>query len=453
MSTTLPLVDAPASDLDAADREAADRALLSGPAAEHLLRAVLDAEGVRMTAWVLHQVQHRPGVGVTAGWTVRWERQDGPLRTEGQDYLLATTCPVPSGTAGATTAVLAGRDLTVWRHPQDPVLPGLPLATDRDAVARRLGQDPDGSVLELVTYRPLRRSVLRLRAAGGTTYLKVVRPHQADLLRRRHEDLLAAEVPVARCTDLGQGVLALTELRGRPLTDHLAADGAVDVDPRAVVAVLDDLPASLLAMPRRPAWADRLTQHADAAAAAVPQHAARIAALADRVAALLRTTDPGPVVPTHGDLHEANLLVEAGRVVGLLDVDSAGPGHRVDDVACLLGHLSVLPALAPDVHRHVPRALTRWTAVLEHGVDPVGLRARAAAVVLSLVAGARREDGGDRWRADATARVDAAERWLTDAERLRGLSSARQTGLIRRDDRGHDSTGGTPATRRTEEDT
>lgn len=401
----------------AARRERADQALLTGPDAELVLRAVLDAEGVRLGTWAVHQVHHRPGVGVTVGWTVGWERGDpgGVPPQAGEEYLLGTTAPVPAGTAGSTTVRIADRDITVWRHPADPVLPALAVASDHALVAAALRLDPRQLLLELVTYRPLRRAVLRASTATTTAYLKVVRPHTAADLVRRHELLLAAGLPVAPAEHLGDGLLRLGAVPGRPLTDALAADGAAGVAPQDVPALLDLLPAGLADLPRRPAWADRLRHHTDAAATAVPGRARDIEAVSRRVADLLRTSDAGPVVPTHGDLHDANLLLTGDRITGLLDVDGAGPGHRVDDLACLLGHLSVLPALAPQVHRHVPAALPRWAAALERDVDPVALRARTAAVVLSLVAGARRESR-DGWQEDADGRIAAATRWLDEAE-------------------------------------
>lgn len=114
--------------------------------------------------------------------------------------------------------------------------------------------------------------------------------------------------------------------------------------------------------------------------AALPEQAGRIAVLGRQVRELVDAGDAGAVVATHGDLHDANLLLDvdtAGEsaVVGLLDVDTAGPGHRVDDLACLLGHLSVLPVIAPEVHRRVPAAIARWTADFETRVDPVALHA------------------------------------------------------------------------------
>ena len=397
------------ADLVQTGVEEADLALLTGPEAGGLLRAVLAAESVELVEWSTHRVHHRPGVGVTVGWPVRW--RTGTVVAE--DYLLGTTAPVPP--SAALLEVQAGdRSVHVWRHPADPALPGLAAASSPTSLRALLGVPVTG--LELLTYRPLRRAVLRVAATTPsgpvTSYVKVVRPHTADGLVERHALLRAAGLPVARLRDLGDGVLVLDALPGAPLTEAFATDGAAQVDPGVVLDVLDRLPAATLDLPRRPSWAERVTHHASAAAAAHPARAEEILALGAAIDRLVRATDPGPVVPTHGDLHEANLLMDGGRLVGLLDVDSLGPGHRVDDLACLLGHVSVLSAVAPDVHRHVPLQLPRWETRLGAGVDPVALRARAAAVALSLVAGARTE--GD-WLADADGRVDAAWRWWASA--------------------------------------
>ncbi|WP_258935219.1 phosphotransferase [Nesterenkonia pannonica] len=106
-------------------------------------------------------------------------------------------------------------------------------------------------------------------------------------------------------------------------------------------------------LPAREAWTDRLPSYASAAQAALPEAAPRIAALRDLILTELTVTDRGPVVPAHGDFYEANMLMQGGTVSCLLDVDALGPGHRVDDLACFLGHLAVLPAVDPR-YVHVP---------------------------------------------------------------------------------------------------
>lgn len=382
-----------------------DLALLTGTPATDVLRAVLAAEGVALAGHEAHAVHHRPGVGVSVGHSVRCAGRDEP------EYLVLSTAPVADPLpAGATRALVDDRTVTVWRFPRDPALPALAAATSLDAVAQRLGVPRAGLGIDLLGYRPLRRAVVRVRSTDGTRYLKVVRPATAGALVRRHTLLAAAGLPVAAARDLGDGLVELSEVTGRTLTDAVAVDGAQGVTPDAVTALLDRLPSAALGLRRRPSWTERLDHHAHAAAVALPDAAERVADLAARVAVLVASSDAGPVVPTHGDLHDANLLLTGGDVTGLLDVDTLGRGHRVDDLACLLAHLSVLAALAPDVHRDAPATTRRWLAAFDGAVDPVALRARTAAVVLTLVPGALAVPGA-AWRFLAT-----AEAWAQMAE-------------------------------------
>ncbi|WP_152187573.1 aminoglycoside phosphotransferase family protein [Georgenia satyanarayanai] len=392
-----------------------DVALLTGPGAAEVLGAALAAEGGTLGPWRVHTVHHRPGAGVTVGYTVR-TGGDAP-----DDYLCATTGRVtaPAG-AGLVRLESGGSVVHVWRHPADPELPALAAACSPTGLARRLGVDRQPAV-ELLAYRPLRRAVVRARGAGlrdGEVYAKVVRPRVLDQLATRHRMLTAAGVPAPEVIHAdGDGLLVIRAGRGTSLA-HALARGVEPAQARAVlddvVAVLDRLPAAALELPRRAAWAERAGHYAHAASVVLPEHRARIEALADGVAAALATTDAGPVVPTHGDLYEANLLTTDGRVSTLLDVDSLGPGHRVDDLACLLAHVSVLPHLAPRTYPGVPKVLETWTQQCERHVDPGALRARTAGVVLSLVAGARRT-GAAGWRTDAEGRLAEAESWLARA--------------------------------------
>lgn len=408
--------------LDPVGGEGSDLALLAGPDAQTLLCAVLAAEGVELGTWSTHAVHHRPGVGVTVGWAVTWTLGDA----RGEEYLLGTTAPLPNDPPAVQVVEIAGRTVRVWRHPMDPALPGLATATSLDSLAEALGPV---SALDLVTYRPLRRAVLRARTPDRTVYLKVVRPRTANAIRDRHAMLAGAGLPVAPADLLDDGVLVLGEVPGTPLTQALADDGAAHVRPDDVLELLDRLPTQALDLSRRPSWAERVTDHAGAAAAALPEHAPRIAALTATITELLRDSDAGPVVPTHGDLHDGNLLLDGPTITGLLDIDSVGPGHRVDDLACLLAHVSVLPALDPQVHRHVPGALPRWTEAFVATVDPVSLYARTGAVVLSLVAGAR-TPGDPTWRQRAEARLAVASDWVARALSLRDLSSRPPRPLI-----------------------
>jgi hypothetical protein len=412
----------------AARREPADVALLTGTEAGDMLAGALEAEGGRLLDWQVHTIHHRPGAGVTVGYTATVERAGSagtPVRSE--EYLCATTARLSHG-AGPGLVRLEQPDggpvVHLWRHPADPELPALAVACDAVRLSDRLGSRV---TVELLAYRPTRRAVLRVRRAepaGAVAYLKVVRPSAAGAFAERHRTLTAAGVPAPEVLRADEdGLVLLGAGRGTPLANLLSRGlgdraGAV-LD--ALLGTLDALPPALLDLPRRPAWSERADHYAHAAATVLPEHAARTEALAEGVNHLMANSDPGPVVPTHGDFYEANVLMDPRpdvvALTALLDVDAVGPGHRVDDLACLLGHVSVLPHLAPETYPHVPEVLDAWTRACSAVVDPVALHARCAGVVLSLVAGARRTDGA-HWRADAEGRLACAEAWLAHGREL-----------------------------------
>ena len=82
----------------------------------------------------------------------------------------------------------------------------------------------------------------------------------------------------------------------------------------------------------------------------------------------------------------------------------------MDDLACFLGHLAVLPAVDRR-YVHAGRAVERFHRHFAQTVDPAALACRSAAVALSLVAGAR-DSGRHDWAEAARGRLDAAERML-----------------------------------------
>lgn len=372
-------------------------ALLQSEDAAGPLRAALtgaaDADlagfGATLTTW-----QYRPGAEVTAGYVVDYTVA-GSAVTE---YLFATTAEV-SGPAVVTAGDLA---LRVWRHPHDPLLPGLAPACDPDLVVTWPGVGPGLQRLELLGYRPLRRAVLRATGTSGTAYLKVLRPARADRLAIRQHLFAAAGLTPAPASRPAPGVLVTPAAPGVPLAEALAG-AAEPPSPTALVDVLDALPPGLLELDRRPAWSDRLDFHAATAVQRLPAQAHRITSLAEGLTRVLAAAPVGPVVATHGDFYEANILLDGSRIA-LIDLENAGPGRREDDLACLLAHLAVLPGLSPAHYGRVPALLEAWTRDAAARVHPDALAARVGAVVLSLVA------GGDD--AQAGARLDLAAEWL-----------------------------------------
>ena len=395
------------------------------------LQEMLRARGLRLEDWKHLRSHHRPQGAVSALYRVRCRSRfagnpgsasdavgASPVTGAGGDSLTlhvgVTTADAAAG-AGLVPARIAGLSLGMWLHPHDPVLASLPWATDAGAVGRDVFGSDAAARLSLVAYRPLRRAVVSAGHAGGSVYLRLLPKALLPGLKHRHELLTGAGVPVPVLLPAPQGreVAVLQALPGISLFRRLADDGAPDIAPETLLQLLDKLPARAMELPQRKAWADRAGDYAAAAAAVLPGETKRIHSLAAGISQVLASAPPGPQVPVHGDFHEGNLLVTGSEVTGLLDVDAVGPGQRADDLACLLGHLSVLAASHP--HRpHLARALARFRGVFQEAVDPAALNARTAGVVLTLVAGSRtgRQEGRSQ---QARLRLEVAEGLLRAA--------------------------------------
>ncbi|MGP5164627.1 aminoglycoside phosphotransferase family protein [Arthrobacter rhombi] len=367
------------------------------------------------------QFQLRPGAGASAVYSLRrgTTEQFVGLSTEPLEAtpgLRQSHLPAPQDTAEAKGPLR----ISSWLHPQDPRLPGLARAGVAAEAQRLWGQGDRLTGLRTMTYRPLRRAVFRADfstpgpvVATRRLYLKVLRPGQAEPLALRHRLLADAGLPVADViSPVAHSVVATAGLPGEPLGAALRLDGAGGLEPATLVSLLDRLPAAVLELPRRPSWTDRLARYAHAAGCALPEDVQQIAALSRHLREVIDAQDPGPVVPVHGDFYEANVLMEGRTVSGLLDLDSVGPGHRVDDLACLLGHLGMIPALGGRNRQResaIWSTLEIWGAEFSREVDARCLYARAAAVAVSLIAGARRP-GMRTWDREARARLEVARR-------------------------------------------
>lgn len=357
------------------------------------------------------ELHHRPGAGVSGVF--------GAMSGSSTLYLGATAEKLDNVPEG-TVRLDSGRGtVVVWLHPADPLLPGLPLATTPGLVEENWG---NGRVLEdlrTIAYRPLRRAVMQARFTDGhQLFLKVLR-HDSQLLHDKHLALVEAGVPAP--APLGppiNGVLALHRAAGEPLAEGLMHAAGLPLQPQRILELLDSLPQSLMHVPSRPAWSDRLGWYGHAAQTAVPDQAENIGSMLQRLAAAMEDSQRGGLVPSHGDFYEANIFVRAGNITGLLDIDSAGPGYLVDDLACFLGHLAVLPGLDPRYGRvegYFQTYAQAFERELENrGASGRGLYARAACVVLSLVAGAR-DEVNPGWHAVALERLAIVEQLLVRA--------------------------------------
>jgi aminoglycoside phosphotransferase (APT) family kinase protein len=102
-------------------------------------------------------------------------------------------------------------------------------------------------------------------------------------------------------------------------------------------------------------------------------------------ATLMAASGPQPVM-VHGDLHVGQLFVDPadpGRILGVLDIDTAGLGDPADDAAAMHAHLimSALTMRAAGEHESAARydrLAERWRQRWVRGDDPdFARRARA----------------------------------------------------------------------------
>ena len=380
--------------------------VLTGPDAPRAARLALTALGLPAPGASVERqrVHHRPGSDTTVSFLV------GEASGRGGVTVLLTDADVGPP---AVPVEVDGQVLRAWLHPDDPRLPDLRSALDPAVLGSWLAPATTvgGVAAELLSYRPLRRAVVRVTAGRRRFFVKLWRPGRGEGLIARHHALGDAGITPQIVALPAPGVLVVQEADGVPLATRLAEwnnDRAPLPEPGAVMAFLDRLPASLLRFPERPAWSDRLDFHGAAAAEALRDQAGGIHSIVRHVGRVLAGRPEVPRVPTHGDFYEANVFVGPQGFTSLIDVDTAGPGRRVDDLACLLGHLAVLPDLSPGHYHRLPHVTHGWAAAFERVVDPIELRARVAGVILSLVAGATRPH--------ALVRLDLCRSWLYRAE-------------------------------------
>lgn len=375
------------------DRVLPAAAHLTGPGAHAVLATTVGAAGGTLAAARPVHVRYRPGADLVVRYeaSVRWAGSAAVAETL---VAATTTQGVPAGAVPLIAETERGPiEVGVWRWPFDPVVSGLADAVTPSAVARVLGCDPDRLELAVIAYRPTERAVVRATLHGGPTYyLKVLAPERAGELADRHRRLLAAGVPVPPVVDHDRetGILVLGELAGPTLRDAIKSGETRWPDAGEYLTITRALEAADLAdaAPTSSRITDA-TAHARMIATVLPDQRYRLDALIDLFSAGLDrvAARTGPTI--HGDLYEAQIVVDGTRVVGILDVDDAGPGDPLDDLATVVAHL-------------------RYRAAAHHGRDHVDRYADVLERAFSAHAEARGHTPGELALVTAAALVGLA---------------------------------------------
>lgn len=339
------------------------------------------------------------------------EVRGGPL--DGTQQFVAAAGRIPHGAMIIEDD--EGRRVGVWRFPHDPALPGLPSAIDPAAAEEVLvGLDgkPGPTTTHLRAYRPSRRAVVEVRGPEERLFFKVVRPNAIEGLHRIHRTLAEVlPVPASLGYDERLGLVVLQAMPGITLREAMAHPDLPLPEPETVAGLVADLP--------RPDGLDEARSPLDRAQRAIPmvmricpELTERLERLAEGIGSETLPADR----PVHGDYYEAQLMVDDGKILGILDVDTYGLGRAADDPSTMLAHLSVWGPISPRperVREYGSTLVRLWDSV----VDPVDLRRRAAAMSLLLATGPFRVQSRN-WPDEVAARVAIAETWVESALRM-----------------------------------
>ncbi len=402
---------------------------LTGPHAADVLAAGVEATGAVLVDSRVADVQYRPESDLVVRYAATVRRPDGALVA---DTLLAGvtrqgvfpgTLPVEAITE-SSEPVVAG----LWRWPFDPVLADLGRIVTPARAEEALQGIVSGPLrVEVVVYRPCERVVVRVtEPSGRQVYVKLVAPHAVEGVVTRHERLAAAGIPVPQVLAVGDSWIAMSALIGPTLRDVIKSGPlSLSVDRTApagaeITAMCAALGAADLGhLPSvRPRLLDA-SAHAAMLARVIPEQANRFSELAERFADEANAVADRCGAVVHGDLHEGQLVVHQGRIVGLLDIDDAGPGDPVDDMATLLAHLAYRSVSALTPRTDLDEYAGELRDAFSTRVDPVALDTATAGVLVGLATGPFRAQRAD-WQASVINVIDAA------TARLDGVSDPRR---------------------------
>ncbi len=342
--------------------------VLLGPDARGPLEALVpDIQDFRM-----RQVSWWPGRRITVRYHVKSQKRI--------PQIVACAGLIPDG---AAIVEADGVRVGLWSLPDDPALPGLASALDPPSVKAMLadiGVATSRVDLVLRAYRPTRRAVVQVDTETSRIFLKLGRPRSVARLHETHKMMAdTLPVPTSLGYDADLGILVMPSGRGLTLRETLDGGGAL---PSA--GQLDELLAAIpppLEESGSRSPIDKLGSIRTLLAVIVPDQRSRIDDLVGRIG----TEEPDEQVAGHRDFHDGQILVEDGRVTGLLDVDTHGMAHPADDPSTMIGHLaSRRPhARRPESDSFTDQLMKHWAVRL----DRREIKRRQAAVMLGLATG------------------------------------------------------------------
>ena len=405
-----------------------DRALpavqfLTGPDAVEVLRAPVEAAGGQLLAATPRNVQYRPGSDLIVKYAAEVVWPDRPAKRE--TIMAAAKVNGVHDGAIPVAALVNGRhvEVGVWRWPFDPVLVGLRTAVTPSSAAELCQiDDPRLVSIKVLAFRPTERAVVRVSTPTEVLYLKVVSPSALPALVSRHRAATDAgvPVPVVRRSFGDLGIAVFEELAGPLLKDEIKAGrptwpGAEEFDRLANQFARID--ARLPVVPSRLAHG---VLHAEMLRSVDGLDGVQLGRLIDAFAAFDSDVELQTI---HGDLHEGQIVVDGGRIAGVLDLDDLGTGSPLEERANLLAFLRYRAVSVPAYRSRITNYADRLRQDSAVGYDCSDLDIATAAVLTGLATGPFRIQQSD-WRNTVSTLIALAESLLpTQRTHTRGQSN------------------------------
>lgn len=386
---------------------------LLGAQAVDILDAALSSAGGATEEVHATQVRYLPSRSVMVQYSaeVSWK----PGRSGNETMVAASGLRVPDGPALVEADGIA---VSVWRYPDDPFLPGLPASTDPARVGRfmeQLGVHADAVQLKRRAYRPGRRAVIEATTAGVRAFLKVVRPKKVASLQAVHAAMVG-HVPIPQSLGWSEelGLVAMQSMPGRTLRRSLDL-GAPDLPrPGALLELLDALPHAEATSHTVPDRRSRIRRHTHLLRTVLPELTDRL----DAAVESMESARAADLVPVHGDFHASQILTRGETIVGLVDVDTAGMGQRVDDLGTLLAQIATVALNSPN-RAAIAEYGSQLIREFDRTVDPVTLRLATATSVFGFATGPFRVLQSD-WVRETERRISLCEQWIDSARLFTG---------------------------------
>lgn len=342
------------------------------------------------------------GDGFIIGFTVTMVGRDGERDTT---VYINTSSTAVADERSFRTADASDGPVVVWEYPHDPALPALSAVSFPEAVGHvleKFGISAAGAAVTLEAYRPGKRAVFRVDAEGGRYFIKVVDPRLVRPIHALHGTFLTHGVRVPNSLGYADsGMLLLDQLPGVSAATRIAAIGP---DPRFLTS-LDALSAHMARIPlteyARPSLARRADWYSSRMQEVAPQFASRARVLTQQISHIWGEAKQDALVAIHGDMHLGQIFVDANepwRILGILDIDTAGMGDPADDRGALYGHICVSSLEASAAGRaDAGAAFWQLASTLRGGFADWRVRSIAATHLVGhgLATAAKRTAAGD----------------------------------------------------------